>query len=118
MQGKSLKGCVAQLIAYVKVDLVNQIHDSGVKKHGMNITKSRPKEEMLKMGSGKYVRRKKGQIFLSEKILQKQDATNDDTNAENDKRNESPVAPPMTEKPQLTKMKYFRILIYENIIIR
>jgi hypothetical protein len=53
-QGKSLKGCVAQLIAYVKVDLV---------KHGMNITNSRPKEEMLKMESGKYVRRKKRQIF-------------------------------------------------------
>jgi hypothetical protein len=64
---KTLKGCVAQLIAYVKVDLVNQIHDSGVKKHGMNITKSRPKEEMLKMEfDGKYVWRKKGQVFLSE----------------------------------------------------
>jgi hypothetical protein len=65
--GKTLKGCVAQLIAYVKVDLVNQIRDSGVKKHGMSITKSRPKEEMLKMESdGKYVQRKKGQVFLSE----------------------------------------------------
>jgi hypothetical protein len=53
-QGKSLKGCVAQLIAYVKVDVV---------KHGMNITNSRPKEEMLKMESGKYVRRKKRQFF-------------------------------------------------------
>jgi hypothetical protein len=62
--GKSLKGCVAKLIANVKVGLVNQIHDSGVKKHGMNITKNRPKEEMLKMESGKYVRRKKGQSFF------------------------------------------------------
>ncbi len=50
---------MAQLIAYVKVDLVNQIRDSGVKKHGMNITKSRPKEEMLKMEfDGKYVQRR------------------------------------------------------------
>jgi hypothetical protein len=64
MQGKSLKGCVSQLIAYVKVDLVNQISDSRVKKYGMNITKSRPKEEMLMMlESGKYVQRKKGQFF-------------------------------------------------------
>jgi hypothetical protein len=55
---------VAQLIAYVKVDLVNRIRDSGVKKHGMNITKSRPKEEMLMMlESGKYVQRKKSPIF-------------------------------------------------------
>jgi hypothetical protein len=62
--GKTLKGCVAQLIAYVKVDLVNQIRDSGVKKHGMSITNSRPKKEMLKMESdGKYVQRKKGQFF-------------------------------------------------------
>jgi hypothetical protein len=85
-QGKSLKGCVAQLIVYVKVDLVNQIRDSGVKKHGMNITKSRPKEEMLTMlESGKYVQRKKGQFFLSEKMSQKQDVMNDDNNAENNK---------------------------------
>jgi hypothetical protein len=63
----------------------------------MNITKSRPKEEMLKMESGKYVRRKKGQIFLSEKMSQKQDVTNNDNNAENNKRDESPVAPPMTD---------------------
>jgi len=54
---------VAQLIAYVRKDLVNQIHDSRVKKHGMSITKSRLKEEMLKMESdGKYVWRKKGQV--------------------------------------------------------
>jgi hypothetical protein len=45
---------VAQLITYVKVDLVNQTHDPEVKKHGMNITKSRLKEEMLEMESGKY----------------------------------------------------------------
>jgi hypothetical protein len=64
--GKRLKGCVAQLIAYVKVDLVNQIRDSGVKTHGMNITKSRPKDLMPKTESGKYVRRKKGEIFLTE----------------------------------------------------
>jgi hypothetical protein len=33
----------------------------------MNITKSRPKEEMLKMEfDGKYVWRKNGQVFLSE----------------------------------------------------
>ncbi len=97
-QGKRIKGCGAQLIAYVKVDQVNQICDSGVKKHGMNITKSRPKEEMLTMlESGKYVRRKKGQIFLSEKMSQKQDVTNDNNNAENNKHDESPVAPPMTD---------------------
>jgi hypothetical protein len=34
---------------------------------------------------------------LSEKILQKQDFTNDDNNAENNKSDKSPVAPPMTE---------------------
>jgi hypothetical protein len=57
-----------------------------VKKHGMNITKSRPKEEMLTMlESGKYVQRKKGQFFLSEKMSQKQDVMNDDNNAENNK---------------------------------
>jgi hypothetical protein len=42
---------------YVKVDLINQICDLGVKKHGMNITKSRPNEEMFKIESGKYVYR-------------------------------------------------------------
>jgi hypothetical protein len=106
--GKSPKGCVAKLIANVKVSLVNQIRDSVVKKHGMNITKSRPKEEMLKMESGKYVRRKKGQVFLSEKkhkvsenqhyISQKQYVPNaNDNNAEKNKSDTSPVAPPVTE---------------------
>jgi hypothetical protein len=108
--GKTLKGCVAQFIAYefiayVKVDLVNQIHDSGVKKHGMSITKSRPKEAMLKMESdGKYVWRKKGQVFLSEvmhkvekktHVSPKQDFqkdNNNNANEENEKKNNTTIS--------------------------
>jgi hypothetical protein len=103
---------VVQLIAYVKVDLVNQIHDSGVKKHGMSITKSRPKEEMLKIESdGKYVRRKKGQVFLSEVmhkvekktgILPKQDFhkdSNNNANEENENKTSPPSVAPMAMVP-------------------
>jgi hypothetical protein len=86
----------------VKVDLVTQIHDSGVKKHGMSITKSRPKEEMLKMESdGKYVWRKKGQVFLSEVMHKveknlrnaKQDFQKDNNNNANEKK-ENKTSPP------------------------
>jgi hypothetical protein len=96
---------VAQLIAYMKVDLLYHVCDPGVKKYGMSITKTRPKEEMLKMEArGKYVRRKKGQVYLSEKlqkvsenqhyILQQQDGSNDDNiTAEEYENKESPAAP-------------------------
>lgn len=57
-QGLQLKGCVAQTIAYIKVEVVKQVQRVGkASKHGMAITKSRP-ADLIRDADGKYVKRK------------------------------------------------------------
>jgi hypothetical protein len=61
-----LKGCVQQLISYVKTDLCNQIRDSGkYSEHGTNITKTRKHEEERMDSNGKYKKLKKGEFTVS-----------------------------------------------------